>query len=73
MSTLHLSYIIILYIYIYIYNKGADVIIIMKMHKLLWNILMSYQKSGVSGVFRNLETVLLQNWHSIALRISVAV
>ena len=67
MSTLHLSYIII-----YI-NKGADVIIIMKMHKLLWNILMSYQKSGVSGVFRNLETVLLQNWHSIALRISVAV
>ena len=35
---------------------------IMKTHKLLWNILFTNQKCGVSGVFRDLGLlVLLQN------------
>ena len=53
-------------------KKKTDVI--MKTRKLLWNILFSNKKSGVSGVFRDLgPLVLLQNENSFALRISVAV
>ena len=32
---------------------------IMKMHKLLWKILFANQKSGISGAFRDLESLVL--------------
>ena len=32
---------------------------IMKTHKLLWNILFADQESGVSGVFHNLGSLVL--------------
>ena len=46
----------------------------MKTHKLIWNILFSNQKSGVSGVFRDLgPLVLYQKELFFALCVSVVV
>ena len=44
------------------WSRYGRVDMIMKTHELLWDILFSNQKSGASGVFRNLgPTVSLQN------------